>query len=127
MIAQIRISSTNLEIDDNVSKYINRKIGRLDRYLPRASRKVVRASVVLRKKDSQSDGNVYECEASLRMSDETITAKESTLNKFAAIDIVEAKLKNQLHKYKDARASEHSDGDAGKVRRRITTVKLQDK
>lgn len=127
MIAQIKVSSTSLEIDDNVSKYINRKIGHLDRYLPRASRKLARVSVILRKKESPDGGNMYECEALLRLPDETISAKESTLNKYAAIDIVEAKLRNQLHKYKDdADVGGHSNV-AQRVRRRMTVIKPQDK
>src|SRR3982751_7043103 len=99
MIARIDKSGINLELETDVARYIDRKIGRLDRYIPRAARKVAHATVTLRETSNQS-GNKYECEAIIRLPGETITAKESTLNKFAAIDIVEAKLKNQLHKYK---------------------------
>ena len=104
MIDRIEKSAIKLELDDDVAKYIDRKIGRLDRYLPRGARKTAHAIVTLRETGNQ-DGNKYECEVVLRLPGETVTAKEATLNKFAAVDIVEAKLKNQLRRYKDARTS----------------------
>jgi ribosomal subunit interface protein len=112
MIARIDKSGINLELDEDVVKYIDRKIGRLDRYIPRAARSSVRAVVTIRETTNQA-GNKYECEVILRLPGETITAKESTMNKFAAVDIVEAKLRNQLHKYKTTRM------ESGKSRRGI--------
>jgi ribosomal subunit interface protein len=40
------------------------------------------------------------CEVIVHLPKETITIKETTVNMFAAIDVVEEKLKNQLKKYK---------------------------
>lgn len=102
MIARIDKSGINLELDDDVVKYIDRKIGRLDRYIPRKARSSAHATVVIRDTGNQA-GSKYECEVIIRVPGETITAKESTMNKFAAVDIVEAKLRNQLHKYKATR------------------------
>jgi ribosomal subunit interface protein len=99
MIARIDKSGINLELDDDVVKYIDRKIGRLDRYMPRAARSSAHATVVIRDTGNQA-GNKYECEVIIRVPGGTVTAKDSTMNKFAAVDIVEAKLRNQLHKYK---------------------------
>ena len=112
MIARIDKSGINLELDDDVVKYIDRKIGRLDRYIPRTSRPSVRAVVTIREANNQS-GNKYECEVILHLPGETVTAKEATMNKFAAVDIVEAKLRNRLLKYKTT----HMDN--GKARRGI--------
>ncbi len=114
MIAHIDKSGIKLELDEDVAKYIDRKIGRLDRYVPRSARKSAHAVVTLRETGNQ-DGNKYECEAIIRLPGETITAKEATLNKFAAIDIVEAKLKNQLRKYKETHA--RAKGRRGIIRR----------
>lgn len=99
MIARIDKSGINLELDDDVVKYIDRKVGRLDRYIPRTARSSAHATVTIRDTGNQT-GNKYECEVIIRVPGGVITAKESTMNKFAAIDIVEAKLRNQLHKYK---------------------------
>lgn len=116
MIARIDKSGTNLELDGDVAKYIDRKIGHLDRYMPRSARKAAHAVVTLRETGNQ-DGNKYECEAILKLPGETVTAKESTLNMFAAVDIVEAKLKNQLRRYKEARILHIHTGRKGVVRR----------
>lgn len=121
MIARIDKSGTNLELDSDVARYIDRKIGRLDRYIPRAARKTAHVTVVIRETSNQS-GNKYQCEAIIRLPGETITAKESTLNKFAAIDIVEAKLKNQLRRYKTTHAQHikaHHRGVLRRVRQRF--------
>lgn len=117
MIAQIDKSGTNLELAADVARYIDRKIGRLDRYIPRGARRAVRARVILRETGDKT-GNKYECEAILHLPGDTITAKESTLNMFAAVDIVEAKLKNQLRKYKELH-SQHSKARRRGVVRRV--------
>ena len=101
MITSIDITGIKYEVDDTTKKYVNKKIGRLDRYLPRHARDSVTAEVKL-KQVNRDHGNKYEVEVILNVPDKVITAKESTLNMLAAVDIVEAKLVTQLHKYKDA-------------------------
>lgn len=101
MISRIEKSGTNLELDADLKKYIDKKIGRLDRYMPRHARKTVHGEVKMREVANRA-GDKYTCEVVLHLPGEVVTAKESTLNMFAAVDIVEAKLKNQLKKYKAA-------------------------
>ncbi len=100
MIASISIVGFKLELDEDIKRYVQRKIGRLDRYLPRHARKSVHAQVRLRDANNKH-GNKYECEVVLHLPSETLTARDFTLNVFAAVDIVEAKLKNQLKRYKE--------------------------
>lgn len=99
MITSIEITGIKYELDDTTKKYVNKKIGRLDRYLPRHARDSVTAEVRL-KEVNREHGNKYEAEVVLNVPDKTITAKDSTLNMLAAIDIVEAKIVSQLRKYK---------------------------
>jgi putative sigma-54 modulation protein len=99
MITSIDITGIKYELDDTTKKYVNKKIGRLDRYLPRHARDSVTAEVRL-KEVNREHGNKYEAEVVLNVPDKTITAKDSTLNMLAAIDIVEAKIVSQLRKYK---------------------------
>ena len=99
MITSIEITGIKYELDDTTKKYVNKKIGRLDRYLPRHARDSVNAEVRL-KEVNREHGNKYEAEVVLNVPDKTITAKDSTLNMLAAIDIVEAKIVTQLRKYK---------------------------
>ena len=99
MIEAIDITGVKYELDDATKKYVTKKIGRLDRYLPKHARKSVAASVKI-KQVNRDNGNKYEAEVILTVPDKVITAKDSTVNALAALDIVEAKLINQLRKYK---------------------------
>ena len=100
MIQSIAISGVKYEVDDRTKRYVTRKIGQLDRFLPRHARKSVTAEVKL-KEVNRDHGNKYEAEVILHVPDKQLTAKDSTVNMIAAVDIVEAKIANQLKKYKD--------------------------
>jgi len=99
MIASIDITGIKYEADERVQKYVRRKIAKLDKYLPKHARKSVTADVKL-KQVNRDHGNKYEAEIIIDVPDKRLTAKDSTTNMFAAIDIVEAKLMSQLRKYK---------------------------
>lgn len=102
MIANITMSGVKYQPDELTKKYVLRKIGRLDRFLPRHARKSAHADVLL-KQVNRAHGNKYECEVLLYVPEAQLTATDSTMNMLAAVDIVEQKLKNQLKKYKDER------------------------
>lgn len=117
MITHIDIAGVKYNLDDMTKKYVNKKIGRLDRYLPKKDRNGVRAEVKL-KEVNRDHGNKYECEVLLFVPDKTLMAKDTTVNMLAAVDIVEEKLKNQLKKYKGERTSHRGRHDLlGKVKR----------
>lgn len=99
MINRISITGVKYDIDEQTKKYVIKKISRLDRYLPRHARKTASAEVLL-KEVNRAHGNKYEAEVIIRVPSKTLTAKDSTVNILAALDIVEAKLATQLHKYK---------------------------
>jgi len=100
MIATIDISGVKYEPDETTKKYVMKKIGRLDRYLPKHARKSASAEVKL-KQVNRDHGNKYEAEVILTVPDKVLLATDSTVNMLAAVDIVEAKLVAQLRKYKD--------------------------
>lgn len=104
MITSIQITGINYEPDKNTQKYALKRIGRLDRYLPKHARKSVSATVRLMQVN-HDHGNKYQVEAMMNIPGKVITAIDSTSNMMAAIDIVEAKLLSQLHDYKDAKIS----------------------
>ena len=97
---KIEISGVHYQVTDDIKKYIYKKIGKIDRLLPRAARPSAHAEVKLRQSKSK-DKKQFTCEVVLYLPSDKITIHESTVNMFAAVDIVEAKLKNQLKKYKD--------------------------
>lgn len=120
MIAPINIVGLKLDLDDDIKRYVDRKIGRLDRYLPKHARESAAAEVRLRDA-KKAHGNRYECEVVLHLPEEIITAKDSTMNLFAAVDIVEQKMKNQLKKYKGVRMDrrEKASGLFGSLKRQL--------
>ena len=103
MITNIDITGVgDLQLDETVRKYIRKKIGALDRKLPRHARKTVRADVKV-SEVNRDRGNKYEVEVMLTVPDKVILAKDSTMNILAATDIVETKLATQLTRYKEER------------------------
>lgn len=101
MIASIDITGIKYDVNEKTKKYVMRKVGKLDKYAPAHARKSMAADVKLREVN-RDHGNKYEVEVILQVPDKVITAKDSTLNMMAAVDIVEAKLITQLRKYKDS-------------------------
>ncbi len=96
----IEITSVRYSPDEPTKKYVVKKIGSLSRFLPRHARKTFSAEVVL-KEVNRANGNKYECDAKVIVPNKVIAAKDSTMNMMAAIDIVEAKLADQLRRYKE--------------------------
>ena len=107
MISQIDISGIHYEVSDDLKKYVSKKMSRLDRYVPRHAREMMHVDVKLTELKTKSDRN--ECEVIVHLPDQQLTAKESTLNMFAAVDIVETKIKNQLKKYKALHGGDKKD------------------
>jgi putative sigma-54 modulation protein len=102
-MSTVLITGEHYDVDDVTRKYVIKKLSRLEKYLPRHARSSASAEVKLRQ-INESHGNKYEAEVIMHVPDKTLLAKDSTLNMLAAVDIVEAKLINQLHKYKETTA-----------------------
>jgi ribosomal subunit interface protein len=100
LINAINITGVKFDLDETTKRYVIKKIGRLDRYLPRHARKSAYADVKLRQVN-RDHGNKYEAEVIIHVPEKTMMAKDSTVNVLAALDIVESKLATQLHKYKE--------------------------
>jgi ribosomal subunit interface protein len=100
MLQKFEIQGEHTVVNDALRKYVNRKIGGLDHYLSRHNRASAHAEVHL-KEGKAKDNNRCTCEVVLRLPHQTIIIKENALNMYAAVDIVEAKLKIQIKKYKD--------------------------
>jgi ribosomal subunit interface protein len=94
------INGVHNKVDDKLRKYIAKKIGSLDKYLPRSARSSAHAEIKL-KGVRAKDKNQYTCEVVLHVPIENIMVSETTINMYAAIDIAEEKLKHALRKYKD--------------------------
>ena len=103
MIKRFEVNFIHSSRDENVHKYVTRKLGRLDRYLPRHAADSAHAEVLLKEgKAGRTDhGRDCTCEVTLHLPHEVINVSETSLNMYTAIDIVELKLKQQIRKYKE--------------------------
>jgi putative sigma-54 modulation protein len=95
----LQISGRDYELDDKIREYVDRKIGSLDKYL--AKRSVISGDVILIRDVSNREDNMFVCEAIIEVPGDRLQATEATVNMFAAIDIVEQKLKAQILKFKE--------------------------
>lgn len=115
MIKKIEVAGIHTDTSKDMQKYVKKKIAKLDGYMPRHARKSAHAEVRL-KEEKAKNKKECSCEVVLYVPGETITAKETTVNMYAAIDIVQEKLKTQLRRYKEQNSAKNGRNDA-KVRR----------
>lgn len=104
------VASRNFEVDDKMRAYVEDKIGGLDKYVPRQARATANCSVTLEDDPSGREDNRYVCEAIVKVPGATLVSREGTVNIYAAVDIVEAKLRSQLATYKNKHALEPRRG-----------------
>ncbi len=101
---KLEITGVHTELDTKIKKYVTTKINKLEKYMPRHARESAHAEVFLKEKKIRAKKECA-CEVVLHLPKETIRIEETTINMYAAVDIVEEKLKNQLKKYKETHSS----------------------
>jgi ribosomal subunit interface protein len=99
MIERITINGVHTVVDEDLNKYVTKKIGKLDTFMSRHSRESAHVEIKL-KEAKAKDKKQATCEVIMHLPHEVLATKETTLNMYAAVDILEAKLRNQLKKYK---------------------------
>jgi len=100
------IAYRNMEGDDKLREYATTKIGELEKYLPRQVRESAIARILLEEDASGREDNRFVCDVIITVHGEEMKSKEGTVNIYAAVDIVEAKLRSQLRSYKDKHTNE---------------------
>ncbi|MDF2460609.1 MAG: hypothetical protein K0S68_12 [Candidatus Saccharibacteria bacterium] len=103
---KVDLTARNYELDDKVRAYVEEKLGGLDKYLPRHVRGISVCDVILTDDPSGREDNRYVCEGIVTVGGTRLVSREGTINIFAAVDIVEAKLKSQMAKYKEKHTTE---------------------
>jgi putative sigma-54 modulation protein len=112
---KIEIKAIHSSMTRDIEKYTQKKMAKLDAFIPRQVRKSSHAEVRLSESKTR-DKKRYTAEVNLYLPGETIMAKETTVNMYAAVDIIEEKLKTQLRRYKAARSAREGHKEA-QVRR----------
>ncbi len=95
----LRVSSHGIQVTDYLRDYIDKKIGKLDRYLP----EITEARVDLSTESTRSAGELQVAQITLRTNGKYIRAEEQTQDIFASIDAVLDKLYRQIARYKGKR------------------------
>ena len=100
MIEKIEITGKDYKVDDSLKKYVKKRIGKLDRYLPRAAKNDVVCKMIV-ESIGKSKGEKYELSAAMELTGgKVIAARDECSNVFAGVDLVEAKLLGQIRRYK---------------------------
>lgn len=123
MIKNIAIAGIQIDVSKDLEKYITKKIGKLDKHLRKNMRDAIRADVKLRETVSKKAGKKCTCEVILHVPGARLTATESTVNMFAAVDIVEAKLQNQLKKHKEKHSQSEDSRQNSKARELLGKIR----
>lgn len=100
MIEKIETSGNGYKIDEPFKKYAQKRLGKLDKYLPRGSKKDVVMKVAVAEVGKNKNGK-YEISATMEITGgKVLAAKDECTNVFAGVDLVEAKLMGQIRRYK---------------------------
>ena len=94
---QLMIKGKNMEVSEPLKKYVQKKIGKLDRYLPTIDE--VRVELSVEKAKSNQDRQVVQ--VTMRSNSTILRAEERSADMFAAIDAVRDKLQRQITRYKE--------------------------
>lgn len=110
MIDNIEISGSNYKVEESFKKYVIKRIGKLDRHLPRDHRKDVVVKVVVTEVN-RDHGNKYELSVSMDIpGGKVLAAKDEASNVYAGIDIIEAKLDGQIRRFKTEKTNYDKKG-----------------
>lgn len=100
MIEKIEVQGNKYKVQSSFEKYAIKRIGKLDKYLPKNYKKGASAVIVVTEVN-HAHNNKYEIHATITIpGGKIITAKDECSNVFAGIDIIESKLVGQIRRFK---------------------------
>lgn len=100
---RLQLTGRQYEIDEELARYTKKRLGGLDRYVPR-KHKAQQMHVEIFRDPSGKEDNRYKVKANLHLPEHEIVAETATMNPHAAVDIVREKLKLQIRRYKEVHA-----------------------
>ena len=96
---EVSIFARNLEVTPRLSEYVERKVGKLDRYLPW----IDDARIDLTVENTRSAAHRQVAQLTVRVRGTILRAEERTQDMFASIDAVLDKMYRQIARYKGKR------------------------
>lgn len=96
---QLIIQGKNIEVTDRLQEYIEKKVGKLDRYLPT----ITEARMELSVEDAKSAKDRQVAQLTVRSKGTLLRAEERSADMFASIDTIVDKMYRQIVRYKGKR------------------------
>jgi len=96
---QLIIQGKNMEVTDRLQEYIEKKVGKLDRYLPT----ITEARIELSVEGTKSAKDRQVAQLTVRSKGTFLRAEERTADMFASIDAIVDKMYRQIVRYKGKR------------------------
>ena len=96
---ELTIKGKGVEITDRLHDYVQKKIGRLDRYLP----SITDAWVELSVEETKAAADRQVCQVTVRANGTILRAEERSDDMFTSIDAVLGKMYRQIARYKGKR------------------------
>jgi ribosomal subunit interface protein len=108
---KIILKATNLDISPSISKYVDEKIGGLDKFLEKFDSEIVETRVEVGKiTRGQRQGDIFRAEVNLRIGGYLIRVEETEESLSAAIDLVKDELQRKIREYKDKQGTKFIRG-----------------
>ncbi len=104
---QLIVSGKNLEVSDWLRGYVEKKIGKLDRYLPT----LTEARVELALENTKNAAQSQVVQVTLRNNGHILRGEERSSDFTAAVDAVTDKLTKQIDRYKTKRQRTRAQGE----------------
>ena len=101
MIDKIEVQGSGYKVDEMFTKYVNKRLAKLDRYLPRGMKKDAVIKLMVTKIGTKNKGDKFEISATMNITGgKEMIAKDECTNVLAGVDLIEAKLTGQIRRYK---------------------------
>ena len=105
---QLIIQGKNIEVTDRLREYVEKKVNRLDRYLPN----ITEARVELSTESARSAEHRQVAQLTLRAKGKILRSEERTDDIFASIDTMINKMHRQIARYKGKRRDKGRGAEA---------------
>lgn len=109
---QLIVSGKNFDVSDWLKEYVEKKVGKLDRYLPSLTE--ARVELALEKTKNVKQSQVVQ--VTLRTNGTILRGEERSSDFTAAVDVVVDKLHRQIEHYKSKRERERGRGQSEPAR-----------
>lgn len=119
----LTVHGRNVAISDRVQDYVDRKVGRLDKYLPQLRE----ARVELVRRETRASADRYTAQLTIWASGQILRAEESSEDLFASIDAIADKMFRQIERFKGRRfKSKRRDAAAAAAAVEASATQLPD-